>query len=324
MAIPLIYPVIIGVLAGLGIIINSTKSDLGDLEGSESDCHQDFLNFDKNLTVNESKRISLDKARVAIEKKIRNYFKEIDLYNVPKFHLHGSANLGTQIKTYDDSCDYDVGIYFFKKPPHSFETIQNHLKNALEGHTTLRVNLRDKCIRINYRSDFHIDMPIFYTEDKKSFYLGSKGNNWSKCDAKTFKDWFLEKTDGNEQVIRIIKYFKAWSDNFKYKLPSGLAFTVWVEKYYVPHQRDDIAFILTASNLFAHLKDEHWSPRYWDCIMPVLPHDNLIDNLDTKQKYNFKEALGSLIEEGLDALKSNDYKFAMEIWRKQCGRWFKS
>jgi len=24
----------------------------------------------------------------------------------------------------------------------------------------------------------------------------------------------------------------------------------------------------------------------------------------------------------LNALKSNDYEYAMEIWKKQCGRWF--
>lgn len=324
MAIPLIYPVVVGVFVGLGFIFKSNKSSLENLENCESDCHQDFLSFDNNLTVNKSKKQTLKRARIAIEKKIKIYFRELDQYHVPKFYLHGSANLGTQIRTYDDSCDYDIGIYFFNQPPHSFETIQNHLKKALDGHTSLRVNLRNKCIRINYRSDFHIDMPIFYTEDKKSFYLGSKGDNWSKCDAKTFKEWFLEKTDGNEQVIRIIKYFKAWSDNYKYKLPSGLAFTVWVENYYVAHKRDDVAFILTASNLFNHLKDDYWSPKFWDCIMPVLPHDDLLDNLDTKQKYNFKEALKNLVEEGMGALKSNDYEYAMGIWKKQCGRWFKS
>lgn len=322
MAIPLIYPIVAGVLVGLGILTSSKKSNLNDLDNYKSDCHQDFLNFDYNLMVNDSKRLRLDTARNAIENKIKNYFRELEQYIVPKFYLHGSAKLGTQIRTHDDSCDYDIGIYFFKKPPHGFETIQNHIKNALEGHTSCEINLRNKCVRINYKNDFHIDMPIFYTEDKRHFYLGSKGNKWNKCDAKIFRDWFLDKTEGNEQIIRIIKYFKAWSDKYQHKMPSGLAFTVWVEKYYLEHDRDDIAFMLTASNLLKNLNEGFWSAKYWECIMPVLPHDDLLYQLDTNQKYKFKETLENLIEEGFDALKSNDYEYTMKIWKKQLGRWF--
>ena len=322
MAIPIIFYAIAGVLVGMGIIASAEEFDLDDLDNEESDCHQDFIEFSDKLIVNDSKQQSLKSARIAIENKIKNYFRELDRYNIPRFNLHGSAKMGTQIRTHDDSCDYDVGIYFFKKPPHSFETIQSHIKNALEGHTSCKINLRNKCVRLNYKNDFHIDMPIFYTENKIDYFLGSKGNNWNNCDSKIFKDWFLDKTGANEQIIRIIKYFKAWSDNYQHKLPSGLAFTVWVEKYYVEHERDDIAFTLTASNLLENLNEDYYSAEYWECKMPVLPNDDLIENLDRNQKNNFKNALENLIEEGTDALKSEDYDYAMSIWTEQFGRWY--
>ncbi len=316
-------PILYGLLVALGgVLVNQLLSGKTDIVNINSNCQDVFLRFNENLNVTKSKLKNLRIARRAIQNKIKEYFKKLDNYTIPKFHIQGSSEVGTLIRNKKDLCDFDIGIYFFSKPPHSYETIQKHIKQALTGHTTGKISLLDKCVRINYSGDFHIDMPIYYTDNKVDFYHGSKRDNWEICDSKIFKDWVAEQTKDRPQVIRLIRYFKAWSDNYHHKLPSGLAFTIWVIKYNEYDDRDDVAFIQTAASIFKNLKNDYWSSASWECTMPVEPKDNVIEHLDKDQKANFKLALEELIKEGVEALSLDDKNKALKKWRKIFGKRF--
>lgn len=297
------------------------------LDGSEkidnvkTNCNDEFIQFDKNLSITKSKLKKLKTARNAVQDKIKLHFKEMENYTVPKFYIQGSSQIGTIIRDKKDFCDFDVGVYFFK-PNSTFETIQKNIKKALENHTNGKVRLLEKCVRVHYSGDFQIDMPIYYTDDNKNFYLGSKNNNWNICDSKFFKNWVLEKTKDDSQTIRLIRYFKAWADNYKYKLPSGLAFTIWVINYKSNDKRDDIAFIQTAANILKNLNNKYLSSSRWKCTMPIEPKDNVLDNLTSAQKTKFKLALEELVKNGVEALHSNSKVNSINKWKKICGKRF--
>ncbi len=230
------------------------------------------------------------------------------------------------IRNSEDQCDLDVGIYFFQKPEKAYSTIQKHIKIALMGHTTLGVSLLSRCVRLKYQGDFHIDMPIYYTDNGEEYYLGNldKEDEWELCDSKIFKDWVVENTHYNDQKIRIIRYMKAWSDHYhskkRIKMPSGLVFTIWAIQFYKENERDDVALVHTAAAILEHLKDNFQFT--WTCEMPVAPNDNVLDRLTKEQQSNFREALESFVTKGFEALSSEEKQRAINIWKKLLGKRF--
>lgn len=320
MPLPVLYSLLLAL--GLFSFLRHLVVGKAPLINVNSDCTDEFLAFNEDLKVTKSKLKKLRRARRAIQDKLRIYFRELNGYTTPKFYIQGSSQVGTLIRNKKDFCDFDIGLYFFTEPPHKFETVQRHVKKALTGHTNGRIRLLEKCVRIKYSGDFHIDIPIYFTSDKQNYYLGSKSNGWNLCDSKVFKDWVVKHTDSNGQLIRLIRYFKAWADNNSRKLPNGLAFTIWVINNYEPDNRDDVAIVQTAASILKNLKSEYWRAADWECIMPVEPHDNVLDNLDSDQKSSFNEALRQLIKDGTIALSSERKESALYVWKKLFGKRF--
>ena len=73
----------------------------------------------------------------------------------------------------------------------------------MKDHTVSGVEHRDKCIRVIYKGDFDIDLPVYYkTQQDKHPYLATK-NGWLKSDPKELCDWFENKKDKNGQMMRL-------------------------------------------------------------------------------------------------------------------------
>jgi hypothetical protein len=297
----------------------------------DSDCSHEFIAFSNSLGLKARKRKMLSESKRIIQEKIVTYFKGL-YWKVeggtwsanPTFFIQGSFKHGTSIRTQQDVCDVDLGVYFNEKPPISPAALQKHLYQALFGHTSMPVVVKRKCVRVNYSNLFHIDLPIYY-HDKKSnkYFLGVK-DEWIESDPKEFTSWIAAKIQPYEQMIRLIQYFKAWTDNTKkrrsQKMPSGVALTVWVQEFYVNDKREDLTFIKTAYQMFKHLSDV--SVDDWKCLMPVKPFDNLVDKLTEEQRGNFLERLGELIKKSESILAAESKDECVRQWAKIFGKWF--
>ncbi|WP_462251199.1 cyclic GMP-AMP synthase DncV-like nucleotidyltransferase [Ekhidna sp.] len=311
-------------LLGFGFLLKTILTKKERIVSIHSDSHNEFLDFNKNLVVTKSKIEKLNRGYNTIKRLLKSYFGEHRDFSIPKFAKQGSSETGTMIRTVDDTCDFDIGIYFFEKPKKTYETIQEHISNALQGHTSFGGKCLKKCVRLIYSGDFHIDMPVYYKSKEGNFLLGSKGDLWEICDSKFFKDWVIESTYENEQILRIIRYFKAWSDHYRFKksikMPSGLVFTIWVIEHYKEDRRDDVAFILTASEILQYLG---WNlTMTWTCEMPVEPYDNVLEKLNGDQQTNFRNGLKELVELGSTALSQDDKSKSIKIWMKLLGKRF--
>lgn len=297
----------------------------------KSDCSAEFVGFAQNLDLTPNKKRALKQAKDVIRQKILEYFKKLEWNNgtttwKPKltFFIQGSHKHGTSIRTQHDVSDIDLGVYFEGKPPISPLALQQNLHRALVGHTTLPVSIKNKCVRVKYASLFHIDLPIYYHDKKqKKYFLGVK-DQWIESDPKAFTEWVAALIKPIEQKVRIVRYFKAWSDNMRrknsIKMPSGVAYTVWVNSFYVKDSREDISFIKTAYQILKHLNDK--GVGEWDCNMPVKPFDNLISKLNYDQRSNFLRSLGELIKSSESILASEQREQAVSAWQKIFGKWF--
>jgi hypothetical protein len=299
---------------------------------SRSDCSGEFTNFANNLGLTHNKKQALRQSKNVIQKKIREYFSGIQWGQDgnawkanPEFFIQGSFKHGTSIRTHNDSCDIDLGVYFRGKPPVSPSTLQRHIYNALLAQTSFPVMIKSKCVRVKYAGLFHIDVPIYYYDEKTGTYFLGAGDRWIESDPKGFTAWVADQIGPNEQMVRVIKYFKAWADHTRtrksQKMPSGVALTVWIHKFYVSDIREDIAFIKTAYKLFSHLKDVTFL-NDWICVMPVKPFDSVIEKLTEVQRENFLKRLGELIKSSEGILGSEERPLAVKLWSKVFGKRF--
>jgi hypothetical protein len=289
-----------------------------------SNCHESFLTFNQNLNIPSTKRQLLIRSRQAIENKLKDYFKSKGTSEVPMTWIQGSYKLGTIIRTKHDTCDIDMGMYFFVQPNVEPRTLLQNVNRALNDHTTGSISIRRKCVRVNYAGDFHIDIPVYYRDQiKNKQWLATKEYGWEESDPKLFWEWFKHKTTSKPQLVRVIRYAKAWLNNYAVKTgrkaPSGLALTIWYIKNFVPHQRDDASFFYSSLRLMGQLSGHVGS---WDCRMPVKPQDDLIIRVDEYQRRNFKEDLKQMLNDATRAVVANSKTEASEIWKSIFGKWF--
>lgn len=291
---------------------------------SNSDCSGEFIDFSRNLDLKPNKKQALRESKDVIQKKIRDYFRDIQWgpdrkawKANPEFFIQGSYKHGTAIRTHHDICDIDLGVYFQGKPPVSPLTLQKHIYNALLAHTSFPVIIKKKCVRIKYAGFFHIDIPIYYFDEKTAKYFLGTGDQWIESNPKEFSTWIDKQVTPNEQMVRVIRYFKAWVDSMRVrksqKMPSGVALTVWVQKFYVQDGREDLSFIKTAYKIFSHLSAVTFLSD-WKCVMPVKPFDNLIEKLSEDQREKFLERLGELIKKSEEILGSEKRERAVKKW----------
>lgn len=285
-----------------------------------SNCHNLFQTFNGNLNITSTKKSKLMTSRDKLRDKIRNYFNEKHPGYKPKFRGQGSYSMGTMIRTKEDTCDLDNGVYFFPKPKETATTMQNWIWDAVEDATSEKPQHRSRCIRVIYKGDYHIDLPVYYkeseTNESENPHLAVKNTGWSKSDPKEFKDWFKKKKDTKGQLVQTIRYLKAWCDNRAKKMPNGLTLTVLACNNIKYNDRDDIALRDTLKEITSSLKSS------WSCVMPTTPKDDLLENYNGDKDYFF-DAIDAFIKDADKAIdeEKNQLK-ASKLWQKHLGAYF--
>lgn len=273
-----------------------------------------FLRFNNELAITASKEARMISSKDNLRDCIRKYFKNNHPSYSPSFYIQGSYKLRTTIRTKEDKCDLDDGVYFVSNPDNVCgTTLQRWVKEAVEGITGSTPTHKKKCIRVDYSAGYNIDLPVFvFDKDRESHpNLAVKDSEFQKDDPKEFVDYFrIHKTD---QIIRIIKYLKAWCDNKRESMPSGLAMTVLALKYYVQNDRDDVALRFTLTNIENALKND------FVCQMPTTPKDNLFADYSDVQKRNFMDNLSAFILDAKKALDDKNKLKASLYWKKHLG-----
>jgi YesN/AraC family two-component response regulator len=262
--------------------------------------HNIFIQYNSLISLSNNRLIRLRKAKQAVQDSIKNHFREDSRFPVPKFYIQGSYKMNTLIVKKDNTYDVDLGVYFEYLPKIEPMLLQKHIQRSINYHTSAGAVHREKCVRVIYQGEFNIDLPVFYLDKNANIpYLATK-NGWKKSDPKELVEWYQKNNGNNQQLQRIIKYLKAWTDHCRYKMPSGIALSVWVIRHYVPNYREDLALL----NTLKKIKSSFW----WSikCINPALPGDDLVENLTDVQKDRFEEQFTCLIGDIEEALNDND------------------
>ena len=292
-----------------------------------ANCNNLFQDFDTNLGITDTKRQNMIRSRKDLEERIKKHFREKHNHLTPKFYIQGSYKMKTMIRTVDDDCDMDLGVYFFPKPDETPTTLQKWIKEAVEDATDTPPMHKKKCIRVRYKGEnnparrYHIDIPVYYRDSEmttNSPYLGLKDEGWQQSDPKKFRQWYNDKKDDDNQLTRLVRYLKAWANHKKdVFMPKGVTLTVLAANYLrTKSDRDDEALYETLRSIKASLD------VYFYCQMPVTPFDNLLAAFDVERRRKFLEVLQAFIDDAKKALDNECQYEASQLWQKHLGKRF--
>lgn len=236
--------------------------------------HDCFIDFNSKITISDSKKESILKSRNAIRDVIRNYFKNELKLNQPKFRIQGSFSINTALQPIEENeVDIDDGLYLQyvdaddKTLWPTPKEIHKIIMQALENQTKDGCEDKSSCVRVIYRNDYHVDIPIYIMKDSHALLADKKTNEWQLSDSKDFRDWFF-KNRQNEQTTRIVKYLKAWRDYKEIKMAS-IELTILAVIHHIKDDNDAVAVQKTVESIYTELNSSR-------CIMkPVAPKENL-------------------------------------------------
>lgn len=302
-----------------------------------ADLHSTFTEFDDNIKLPSKKKETLRTSRGEIRKDIENYFEENRDKHTVGFKGQGSFMMHTTIQPLSSEYDVDDGVYIFGKAEDrpTVQTAHNWIFDAVRNRTSSESLDKNTCVRVVYKSDYHVDLPIYYkTDNSDDQYtlddeipeLAHLSKGWIESDPYAFTKWFAEQAKGKPQLKRIVRYLKAWSDkrqndNSFLRFPSGMVFTILASNYYVENSRDDVALLETLKAIQKEIDDVRFDYSYYECYRPTVDEtENLLDKYSaTTTKDNFLNALDSFIKSGEQAIELEAKKDACSKWQKHLG-----
>lgn len=141
----------------------------------------------------------------------------------------GSVRILTTVKPIvNDEFDLDIVIHLKNTTPHTPQKIYTELKRCLEAYAKkhgLKIESKNRCIRLVYAGDFHIDILPAVQENaidhNRIKVPDRKLGDWVSSNPRGYSDWFIGKANLVKESL-LEKSFKAEKlpiDGFKYKKP---------------------------------------------------------------------------------------------------------
>lgn len=310
--------------------------------------HTLLSEYNRIIKLSDAKRSELilvrDNLRSRIQRRHALFMGMKKPFDDLEFQSQGSFVMDTIIKPVNDDYDLDDGIYFLggfsKDRRPTPEVFHKMIVDAIGANydDVEKVIDKDTCVRVLYKSGFHIDLPIYYADNKQCPDLANKVKGWVLSNPVEFIAWFEERarsgfqksylyetsmfsqyerwlTDVRKkdvQIRRLVRYMKSWGDLRREEMPCGLIMTILVANNYYEHERDDIALKETLVLIQASLR------RSFVCERPTTPKgEDLFASY--KNKDAFMNYLGQFIDNAKLALSEDDPQKACKHWQKSLG-----
>lgn len=278
-------------------------------------------NYEDNSILRKKRDLLLKDLREGLQRHFQN-----PSVRVPRFDMfnQGSYAIGTGIEPLPgEDYDIDVGLNFYlSKNDYSPIEVKQWVYEALRtGNRT--VEHKRPCVRVQYhRADaelYHVDLAIYSKSssnwDNRAYLAkgfpgsGPENRGWEIAEPKRLIKICQQKfryQEDQDQFKRVIRFLKRWKDlKFRtdgHERPTGIAVTAcalnWFQRgaRYNPSNGRSYYDDLTAlKNLTQAIINQFntWTGRV-SVNLPVLPRNDLFEEMSDRQMENFKNRLEML------------------------------
>lgn len=182
-----------------------------------------------------AEEIQLDATRyermISSYEAIKRWIEEDEKFFKPyhyDIYPHGSVRILTTVKPIaHDEFDLDIAIHLISNTPHTPQRIYNELRRRLEENEKYKtiIELKKRCIRLNYAGDFHVDILPGIQEnnyDKDKIKVPDRElNSWVSSNPRGYANWFTDKANQVKESLleKAMKAEQLTTNNFNNKKP---------------------------------------------------------------------------------------------------------
>ncbi len=292
-----------------------------------------FNNFLKNIVnLNETR---YQTAKSGIET-ITNILKNDEVFG-DKFidtKPQGSFRQETIIKPVSSDIDFDVDVLFEMDqvnnwgPSDYLNNLTTQLRKFERYKDKVDTRGKNRCVTIDYESDFHIDIIPAIKVDSGVFIMNKTTNQYEPTDGDRYAQWFYNQNaiTGKKyltKTVRLLKYIRDVKGEFDVKsillttlLGNQVLATDNLDEYY-----SDLptAFVCLLSRLDDYLQANSSVPLV---INPVLSSENFNRHLDQVKYLKFRDVIHKYSQQAIDAYDESDEEESLKKWQKIFGNKF--
>jgi hypothetical protein len=245
--------------------------------------------------------------------------------------IQGSYKFGTLIRPLSKGEEYDVdlGVYYEWPDTENATPEAKQLKDWTQAASmdyrfkcedVKKVDnpARERCSRIQYGKQFHIDVPSYHLNSEQDLRrLATETKGWEESDPKAIYVWFkaLVGNPERDQVRRLIRYMKAWAavafEEILPARPSSILLTVLVAQAFNASSDDTLddedAFVVVVRFIYDRLSVNRR-------VGNPVNEDEDLNRIDRDHWDAFMETLEKLRDAGDKAADAGDSNGAALAW----------
>jgi hypothetical protein len=278
-------------------------------------------NANKHLTNFHDDKVFVDddKLKTARERRDANRTRlknglEADKEPMPKdFVPQGSYAMSTMVQSEVETSDIDDGVVFDREDlrdalgdDRSADDTKEMVRKAIAAKDEFKTppEIRSNCVRVYYKDDFHVDMPVYrtYTDNGKTKKELASAGEWKVSDPEEITKWFNDQvvkkspdTLNARQMRRVVRLLKYWSKSrSSWTMPSGFVLTVLTDEAYRYGGwagRDDSALLSVMRSIRYRLTVNE---RVW---RPVEPREEITSDQTPGRVRKLRDELEGAINE---------------------------
>ncbi len=279
------------------------------------DCSKELEKYwDEEVKLSQAKYNELMEKRDAQIKKLKSNLEQDNFPQPIEFINQGSYAMKTLIQQ-SEEYDLDIGVVFDKNDLISENKLQPssikyYVGQKLKDKRFLKSpSVMKNCIRVNYKENYHIDMPIFRKDGNLLELATTKG--WESSNPQNINRWFAVEKSNKQHLKKIVQLLKRFSRTrtTDWNMPSGLIFTILASECYIDDERLDISFYKTVYKMYIRLKK---------CRMVFIP--NTTNDIALEEKHrtkvkNLYEKLSGYFNGGFKEKNFSDKNRSLKIWK---------
>lgn len=290
-----------------------------------ADLHGAINQFHRQITVRPEIRIAIRIAIESIRKQIRRHFRHTIHQPEPRFRSQGAYAINTLVNPINGEFNLNDGVYLLHLDNQEDRnwptgaTVHGWLLKALYNFGRAKIIENGTYVRVQYKGLYNVDLRV-YGMLNGQVKQAVKGIDWIQCDPHALVQWFKNHVSSHgEQLLRIIRYVKAWSDfqslNSE-QMPISLLLSVLAVRHFQENARDDVALAYTFKVISKAVIS------YFSIPNPVDHKEELAGHLSFAQMKRFCTAIEEAAATAVRAIRGYDAREASILWQSLFGNRF--